>query len=145
MLEVMHLDAPDLSLDPLARPAVKDERVSVRFATAAGRLDSAVGANAYGVGDALVTGSTGDSWVVSRERFDVKYRPEATTPAGEDGNYRNLPVPVLAKAMSVAFTVARSAGGDLLRGEPGDWLLEYAPGDHGVVARARFESVYRLI
>jgi hypothetical protein len=52
---------------------------------------------------------------------------------------------VLAKPMTVAFTVARSAGGDVLRGEPGDWLVQYAPGDHGVVARARFERVYRLL
>jgi hypothetical protein len=141
----LHLDRPDLGTDPWARPAVKDERVTVRFATSVGHLDSAVGANAYGVGDAVLTGSTGDSWVVSRARFDAKYRPEPPTQAGEDGNYRNLRVPVLAKPMAVAFTVARSAGGDVLRGEPGDWLVQYAPGDHGVVARARFESVYRLI
>jgi len=64
---------------------------------------------------------------------------------GREGRYRNIPAPVRAKQIPVAFTVARSAGGDWLRGEPGDWLLEYAPGDYGVVARARFASVYRLI
>jgi hypothetical protein len=141
----LHLDRPVLGTDPLARPAVKDERVTVRFATSVGRLESAVGSNAYAVGDAVLTGSTGDSWVVSRARFDAKYRPEPPTRAGEDGWYRNLPMPVLAKPMSVAFSVTRSTGGDLLRGEAGDWLLEYAPGDHGVVARARFERVYRLL
>jgi len=141
----LHLVHPDLGQDPAARFAVKDERVSVRFATGEGSLESAVGANLYAVGDALLTGSTGDSWVVSRARFDAKYRPEPATQAGGDGLYRNLPVPVLAKAMAVAFTVARTDGGDLLRGEAGDWLIEYAPGDYGVVARARFERVYRLL
>jgi hypothetical protein len=46
--------------------------------------------------------------------------------------------------MAVAFSVERSAGGDRLLGNAGDWLVQYAPGDHGVVARARFASVYRV-
>jgi hypothetical protein len=41
------------------------------------------------------------------------------------------------------FTIARSAGGDLLRGLANDWLLQYAPGDYGVVENARFARVYR--
>jgi hypothetical protein len=65
--------------------------------------------------------------------------------AGAPGRYRNLPVVVLAKRMATPFTVARSAGGDVLHGAAGDWLVQYAPGDHGIVARARFESVYRLL
>jgi uncharacterized protein (DUF2237 family) len=135
---------PDLAADPAAVWIIKDEVVSVEFAQQAGVLESAVGLNRYAVSDALLTGSTGDRWCVSRDRFDAKYRAEAPTVAEEAGRYRNLPVPVLAKLMAVAFTIARSAGGDVLRGEAGDWLLQYAPGDHGVVARARFEQVYRL-
>jgi hypothetical protein len=46
--------------------------------------------------------------------------------------------------MPAAFSVARSAGGDVLRGAAGDWLVQYAPGDYGVVARARFDRVYRV-
>jgi hypothetical protein len=37
----------------------------------------------------------------------------------------------------------RSAGGDVLRGAAQDWLLQYAPGDYGIVEKARFEAVYR--
>ena len=124
---------------------VKDEVVSVEFALQAGALASAVGLNRYARGDALLTGSTGDRWCVSRDRFDAKYRAEAPTVPGQAGRYRNVPVPVPAKRIPVAFTVVRSSGGDLLQGEPGDWLLEYAPGDYGVVARARFDSVYKKI
>jgi hypothetical protein len=40
--------------------------------------------------------------------------------------------------------VARTAGGDLLSGAAGDWLMQYAPGDFGIVAGARFSSVYRV-
>lgn len=138
------IENPDLSADATACSAVKDEVVSVEFAAAPGAIESAVGSNRYAVGDALLTGSTGDRWCVSRDRFDAKYTPEAPTLRGEAGRYRNRPVAVLAKRMTAEFCVARSAGGDLLRGNAGDWLVQYAPGDHGVVAAARFDSVYRV-
>src|SRR6266853_732049 len=113
----LQLESPDLSADSGACWVVKDEVVSVEFAVEAGILESAVGVNRYAPGDALLTGSTGDRWCVSRDRFDAKYQPEAPLSPGEPGRYRNRPVLVLAKRMSVAFTVERSAGGDLLRGK----------------------------
>ena len=45
--------------------------------------------------------------------------------------------------IKVTRDLYRSAGGDLLRGNPGDWLLQYAPGDYGVVEQGRFAQVYR--
>jgi hypothetical protein len=93
----------------------------------------------------LITGSTGDRWCVSRDRFDAKYAPEDPTLPGQPGIYRNRPVVVLARRMDQAFSVERSSGGDLLQGNAGDWLLEYSPGDYGIVERTRFERVYRLL
>jgi hypothetical protein len=139
------LENPDLAADPGAVTVVKDEVVAVEFAAVAGILASAVGLNHYVAGDALLTGSTGDRWCVSRGRFDARYAPEPPTLPGQPGIYRNRPVPVLAKRMPVAFSVARSAGGDVLQGESGDWLVQYAPGDHGVVVSARFDRVYRVL
>jgi PGDYG protein len=141
----LQLQAPDLATDPQARPAVKDETVRVEFATGAGELLSAVGPNRYAAGDALITGSTADRWCVSRQRFDAKYDPLPPTPRGAAGLYRNRPVTVLAKRMESAFSIARAAGGDVLKGQAGDWLLQYAPGDYGVVERTRFEQVYKLL
>ena len=141
---VLQVQNPDLTADGAACWVVKDEVVSVEFAAAPGMLESAVGLNRYAAGDALLTGWTGDRWCVSRERFEAKYQPEAPTSRGQGGRYRNRPILVLAKRMTVAFTVERSAGGDLLRGDAGDWLVQYAPGDHGIVAAARFDSVYRV-
>jgi hypothetical protein len=135
---------PDLAADAEARWVVKNELVAVEFAAAPGALESAVGTNRYQAGDALLTGSTGDRWCVSRDRFDSKYLPEASTRSGECGQYRNRPAPIRAKRMTQPFSVVRSAGGDVLRGEAGDWLVEYAPGDHGIVASARFAAVYRI-
>ncbi len=145
MSDVKCLDAPDLSADLDAVWVVKDELVTVEFAAAAGTLESAVGTNRYQPGDALLTGSTGDRWCVSRTRFEAKYRAEPPTGAGHSGRYRNLPVAVRAKRMAVPFSVARTAGGDLLSGAAGDWLMQYAPGDYGIVAQDRFVSVYRIL
>ena len=141
----LHLENPDLRDDPAARRAAKDETVQVQFASREGSLASAVGLNHYVPGDALITGSTGDRWCVSRARFDVKYLPVPPTLPGAAGAYRNRPVTVLAKQMQQPFSVRREAGGDVLHGSAGDWLLQYGPGDHGIVDRARFTQVYRII
>jgi hypothetical protein len=138
------LDAPDLTSDTAAARFVKDEVVEVRFATLDGELTSREGPNRFRAGDALITGSTGDQWSVSRHRFDARYDPVPSTQAGDDGRYRSRPVPVLAKQVQETFSVARTAGGDLLCGAVGDWLVQYAPGDFGIVENQRFRQVYRL-
>ncbi|MEM5448277.1 PGDYG domain-containing protein [Paraburkholderia sp. BR14263] len=142
MIELTQLD---LRVDPAAQRVVKDETVSVEFAAVAGELMSLEGPNRYAPGDAIITGSTGDRWVVSRDRFDAKYLPASDTLAhGEAGAYRNHQVVVLARRMDEPFTLVRSAGGDRLGGVAGDWVMQYAPGDYGVVQAARFAKVYKL-
>lgn len=145
MTAPLHFAQVDLSLDESACWVVKDETVNVEFAREAGELRSAVGVNRYEAADALVTGSTGDRWCVSRSRFDAKHVPVPPTRAGEAGSYRNVPLKIRGKRIGVPFSVARCAGGDVLEGEAGDWLVQYAPGDHGIVARARFDQVYRVV
>ena len=140
MLELTNID---LTRDDSAALYVKDEAVDVVFANSAGDLISREGPNRFEAGDALITGSTGDRWSVSRSRFDAKYLPVAPAQAGEEGRYRARPLPVLAKQMAEAFGLARSPGGDVLQGLAQDWLLQYAPGDFGIVENARFQRVYR--
>ncbi len=133
----------DLRSDPDAAFYLKHEVVDVVFATEPGELISREGPNRYRPGDALITSRTGDRWCVSRDRFDPKYEAVPPLAHGRGGAYRNKPVPVLAREMHEAFSIARSAGGDVLHGKPGDWLMQYAPGDYGITERARFEQVYR--
>lgn len=144
MIELTNLD---LRTDPLAQRVVKDETVTVEFAAGVGELMSLEGPNRYQAGDALISGSTGERWVVSRDRFDAKYTPaDRATPHGTAGAYRNRPAVVLAKQMNEAFSLARTAaGGDVLHGTAGDWVMQYAPGDYGVVQAARFAKVYRRV
>lgn len=142
---MLNLADLDLSTDPQACRFIKDEVVEVQFAAQAGELMSLEGPNRYFPGDALVTGSTGDLWCVSRDRFDQKYLALAPLAHGQAGSYRNRPMPVLAKQIAESFTLARSHGGDILSGVAGDWVLQYAPGDYGVVANPRFQQVYRAL
>jgi PGDYG protein len=133
----------DLRNDPEARRYLKHEVVMVRFAETPGAIQSREGLNHYATGDALITGSTGDQWSVARERFDAKYQPEPGTTRGLTGRYRNQPLPVLAVRQAAAFAAERSVGGDIIHGQAGDWLMQYAPGDHGIVQNAKFLSVYQ--
>lgn len=143
-LNAHHMLGPiDVSSQPGARRYIKDETVRVVFAKDAGVLQSLEGPNAYDAGDAVVRAETGEQWVVSRDRFISKYMPQGNHVMGEDGPYRNIATPVWALLMEQTFSIARSANGDVLSGVAGDWLLQYAPGDYGVVQQQRFARVYR--
>jgi hypothetical protein len=133
----------DLASDPQAAPYVKDEAVQVRFATAPGMLISGEGPNHYVAGDALITSPVGERWSVTFERFEAKYEAVPPTLPHTNGVYRARRVPVLAKQINEPFTLARRAGGDLLSGNAGDWVLQYGPGDYGVIVAERFARVYR--
>ncbi len=85
----------DLRSDPAAAFYLKHEVVDVVFATEPGELISREGPNRYQPGDALITSRGGDRWCVSRDRFDPKYEAVPPLAHGQDGAYRNKPVPVL--------------------------------------------------
>jgi len=138
-----HFEIVSLDTDPLAASYVKSEVVAVRFATEAGVLTSREGPNHYVVGDALVTGSTGDRWSVTRVRFESRYQPAAPLVMGRDGDYMARAIALLARQINEPFSVSRRAGGDLLTGNAGDWLLQYATDDYGLIEDARFQQVYR--
>ena len=142
MLELTDID---LTTDRQAARYVKSEIVDVTFARQDGELTSAEGPNRYQTGDALITGSTGTRWSVARSRFDEKYAALAPTATNTGGRYKARPIPVLARQIGEPFTARRTAGGDMLRGNTGDWLLQYGPGDFGVANHARFTQVYQKI
>jgi len=142
---VLDLGCPDLGADPHSIRVTKDEVVDVEFATAPGVLTSAVGLNHYEAGDALLTGSTGDRWCVTRGRFDAKYRAVTGVVPGTAGRYRNVPVVVIARRIDQPFRIARRPGGDVLEGRAGDWAVQYGRDDCGLVDAGRFASVYRPV
>jgi hypothetical protein len=96
-------------------------------------------------GDAIITGTGGEHWRVSKERFPQKYRPVETTVPGENGTYVSLRTQILALQMDEEFEVLLADGQSQLLGKPGDWLVDYGDGSLGIVSQAIFPTTYEII
>ena len=118
--------------------------LQVSFATSDGVLHTLEGPVAYRAGDALLTGKGSEQWPVERAYFERRYTPEAGGTMGEAGRYIPLPLPVQAVQVDEPFAVSLSGKRGLLQGNAGDWLVEYAPGERGIVARDVFAQTYNL-
>lgn len=135
---------PDLAREPGALRAVKRPfPVLVHFATADGICNTLEGAVAFHSGDAILTGAAGESWPVERTRFDERYLPAEGTPPGADGEYMKRPMVVLALRLDAPLEVQMPAGGSL-HGDSGDWLLQYAASDYGIVKDEIFRATYDI-
>jgi hypothetical protein len=79
--------------------------------------DLASVAGARRAGDALLTGPHRERWPVRRERFDAAY----------------------AASVKVGWQDSPVEGG------PGDWLVQYGPGNFGIVAAVIVDATYELL
>jgi hypothetical protein len=135
----------DLSTDLRCRQVRKRViPMSVTFAVAPGRLQTLEGPVPYKAGDAIMTGVKGEHWPVERHRFLERYEPSPGTNSGEDGTYTRRPEDVLAVQLTSKdepMEITTQSGGQLTARE-GDWLVQYAPGDFGVVDPEIFEETY---
>jgi hypothetical protein len=137
---------PDLSEDRAALRARKRAvAVQVELADIDGTLPTQEGAVNYSTGDALLTDIDGQRWPVARDTFDINYAPIAPTRPGKRGRYRKRARVVWAKPMTDAFDVTLDHERGTLRGQPGDWLVQYAPSDFSVVSAGAFAQSYELL
>ena len=135
-----------LSSDPRRVFARKLEReITVRFTPIACTVQTSEGVVHAMPGDAIITGTAGEHWRVSRARFPDKYRPVPPTVAGEAGQYVSLPNRIMAVPMTGAFEVLLADGVSRLRGAPGEWLVDYGDGSLGIVSEAIFANTYEII
>lgn len=136
---------PDLSNSSLALRAIKRPLpVKVSFAEADGVCQTLEGPVAYRKGDAILTGIAGENWPVERLKFDERYSPAEGTAPGSEGNYIKKPMTVFALRLDAPVAVSMPGGGTL-HGMPGDWLLQYAQGDYGIVKDEIFRATYDLM
>jgi hypothetical protein len=97
---------------------------------------------AFQAGDAILTGTSKETWPIARATFEATYAPVAGGRMGRDGKFFKKPAPILGVQMDEPFAVTASWG--RLEGEPGDWLVQYdeAGNDFGIVGHALFEQTY---
>ena len=128
-------DNPDLSQDGF-QTAKKPIPLEFRYAEADETIDTKEGPVGAKAGDAIMTGTEGEQWPIPAEKFAQTYDDLG------DGTASKKNIPVFAKEMSAPFQVKVSWSDDLLQGEPGDYLVQYGPGDNGVVVRDILGKTY---
>ena len=117
--------------------------VTVRFADTPGIVQTLEGRVAYRAGDALVKGIRDDDrWAVERDDFLRTYAPLAPTRAGEDGRYQKRPRTVHALQMREPFSLRVGPERSMLVGKAGDWVVQYAPDQRGVLSADVFAQTY---
>jgi hypothetical protein len=127
----------------LARKLARE--VQVQFASQPGAIQTPEGVVQVRPGDGIVTGTAGERWRVSRSHFPEKYRAVPPTVEGKDGRYVSLPNSIMAVPMTGAFEVLLADGVSRLRGQPGDWLVDYGDGSLGIVAQPIFATTYEVV
>jgi PGDYG protein len=122
-----------------------EHEIDVRFTPVACTVQTSEGLVHAAPGDAIITGTAGEHWRVSRARFPDKYRPVPPTVAGESGRYMSLPNRILAVPMTQAFEVQLADGLSRLSGRAGEWLVDYGDGSLGIVSEDIFATTYEII
>jgi len=137
--EVIGLDDnPDLSQDPGGfETAKKPIPLQFRYADDEETIQTKEGPVSAQKGDAIMTGTEREHWPIPAEKFEQTYN------VLEPGLAAKKDIPVFAKEMIEPFQVKVSWSDDLLRGEGGDYLVQYGPGDYGVVGREIFGRTYK--
>jgi hypothetical protein len=141
---------PGYSAAVLAQPGViparkRERTVQARFADHDCLVHTAEGVVYASAGDAIVTGAAGEVWPVPRKSFENAYRALAPAVMGSAGDYRCLPIPVLAVRMDRTFAVVLADGRSRLSGGAGDWMVDYGDGTLGAIADAIFLTTYETI
>ena len=135
-----------ISTDPrrvLARK--REHEIDVQFTPVACTVQTSEGLVHAAPGDAIITGTTGEHWRVSRARFPDRYRPVPPTVAGQAGRYVSLPNNILAVPMDEPFEVLLADGISRLSGRAGEWLVDYGDGSLGIVSEAIFATTYDIV
>lgn len=115
---------------------------SAVFPKIALRVQTLEGSVACAAGDAVVTGSQGESWPVQRDDFFRKYTPNPGVVLGEDGQYTKRLAFVEARRLHCSETIRLNDERGILAGEIGDWCVTYGLNNQAFVRADIFERSY---
>jgi len=131
----------DLSVDTDPTAVVyniqkKDIPLQYRIAAQPETIETLEGPVEAPAGAYIMTGTKGENWPIPADKFEETYD------IIDDSTAAKKPIPVLGKNMKEDFFVTVSWSPDKLKGNPGDWLVQYGPGDYGVVEAGIFDETY---
>jgi hypothetical protein len=119
--------------------------MNVKFADSSGICVTLEGQVSFIIGDAILTGMSGEHWPIERAKFEATYEPISPTHMGENGQYVKKPIPVLVLELNKPIQVNVGWQSDPLQGQIGDWLVQYDPYTFGIVSKSIFHQTYRLL
>ena len=108
------------------------------MADSEGVIKSLEGPVKHNIGDAIMTGTKGEQWVIPKANFNKTY--EAVE--GMPGMYAKKKIPVSVRQIDKDFSVPVSWQDTPLTGKPGDFRVKYGPNDYGVVDKDIFNETY---
>ncbi len=139
------IDLSDIGRHPKVFLAVKlPIAVSVTFAENPGTVQTREGMVDYREGDALLTGVEGEQWPVVREKFFQSYQAVLPTSDGKPGSYVKRPMNVMCLRVDHSLNVPLNSNRGILQARPGDYLVQYQPGDLAVVGATIFQKSYQI-
>jgi len=127
----------ELTSDPSAQQVQKKAiPLEFRVAEQPETVQTLEGSVEAPAGAYIMTGTKGENWPIPADKFEETYD------IIDDQHAAKKPIPVPGKQMQEDFFVTVSWSPDKLKGKPGDWLVQYGPGDYGVVEAAIFDETY---
>jgi len=133
------LTAHTQSFDAISKPIIVD----VHFASKDGELQTLEGIVKYKKGDAIIKGVEGEQWPISFSHFKTTYESGLLVPLGQNGRYTKRIKKVVALIINKTIDIELSDERGTLHGEPGDILVQYAPGDLAIIDSCIFNKTYQ--
>lgn len=128
-----------LKLNETTQAVKKDVTLKYVFAPENTVVKTLEGNVSCQAGDAILTGTKGESWPIKRDKFEETYN------FSSDGTCSKKAMPVKVVRKSEPFEVKVSWSEDKLQGKTGDILVEYGPNDYGVVDWEIFLETYEIL
>lgn len=117
----------------------------VVFAKGAEIIETPEGPVRCQAGDAIVSDGPTHKWPIRIELFRNTYIPAQGTIYGTDGIYEKHQRNALALKVEDSTRIDMADDLGVLRGEPGDWIIDYGDGDLAIVTQDMFERLYEVI